>query len=371
MKVLQVIDSLRMGGAETLIARLHAGFRERGIECEYYLLSSENSELEKGLLDKGARIHAPLRASVYSPRHVLALSAQLRTLEYDVVHVHLFPAQLWAAMAARLTGSAARLITTEHSTANRRRSKLFFALDRFMYTPYQRIACISDAARTNLVQWLPEASNKVVEVPNGIDVDEFAAASALDKKTAFSIADENHPVVISVGRLEEVKNHETLMRAISAIPNVHLAIVGTGPLEGRLRQLADTLGVAERVQFLGRRLDVSRLLKTADIYAQPSRWEGFGIAALEAMASGLPVVVSNVPGLAEVVADAGLQFSPGDHEQLATCLKMLLENFGLRQRLSRAARERAKEFSIAKTRDCYEGLYRELVEEAIGRRASA
>jgi len=371
MKVLQVIDSLRMGGAETLVARLHAGFRERGIECEYYLLSSQNSELEKGLLAQGARVHAPLKASVYSPRHIFALSGQLRTCKYDVVHVHLFPAQLWAAIAAKLTNTTASLITTEHSTANRRRNRFCFAMDRFMYAPYQRIACISDAARTNLVQWLAEASDKLVEVPNGIDVDEFAAAAALDKKTAFSIPDENLPVVISVGRLEDVKNHEILMRAISAIPNVHLAIVGTGPLEGRLRQLADTLGIAARVQFLGRRLDVSRLLKTADIYVQPSRWEGFGIAALEAMASGLPVVVSNVPGLAEVVADAGLRFPPGDHEQLVTCLKMLLENVELRQRLSRAARERAKQFSVAKTRDCYEGLYREVVGQAIGRRASA
>jgi glycosyltransferase involved in cell wall biosynthesis len=365
MKVLQVIDSLGMGGAEVLVAQLHARFRERGIECEYYLLRSENSELEKGLLAQGARIHAPLKAPVYSPGHVMTLRAHLRASSYDVVHVHLFPAQLWAAIAARLTNSAGKLITTEHSTTNRRRRRWIRALDRFQYAAYRRIVCISAATLTDLVQWLPEVSGKVVEVPNGIDVDRFAFASALDKKEAFSIADENLPVVLAVGRLEDVKDHESLMRAISAIPNVHLAIVGTGILLGKLSQLAETLGISDRLHFLGARSDVSRLLKTADIYAQPSRWEGLSMAVLEALASGSPIVASNVAGLAEVVADAGLLFPAGDHAQLAICLRRLLEDPELRQRLSRAARERAQAFSIVKTRDCYEKLYRKLVESAI------
>jgi glycosyltransferase involved in cell wall biosynthesis len=361
MKVLQVIDSLGMGGAEVLVAQLHARFRERGVECEYYLLRSENSELEKELLAQGARIYAPLRASVYSPRHVLALRAHFNASNYDVVHVHLFPAQLWVAIAVKITNSAAEFITTEHNTTNRRRRKWLRALDRFQYAAYQRVVCVSTITLTNLVHWLPEVSGRVVEVPNGIDVDRFTFAEALDKKEAFSIADENLPVVLAVGRLEDQKDHETLVRAISAIANVHLAIVGTGVLLGKLSQLAETLGISDRVHFLGRRSDVSRLLKTADIYAQPSRWEGLSMAVLEAMASGSVVVASDVPGLAEVVADAGLLFPAGGHEQLARCLTTLLEDPELRLRLSRAARERAKKFSIAKTRDCYEILYREVV----------
>jgi glycosyltransferase involved in cell wall biosynthesis len=364
MKVLQVIDSLGMGGAEVLVSQLHAGFRERGIECEYYLLRSENTELEKELLAQGARIYAPLKASVYSPRHVLALRAHLNACHYDVVHVHLFPVQLWAAIAAKLTRRVNKFITTEHNTTNRRRRKWLRALDRFQYAAYQRVICVSSATLTNLVQWLPEVSERVAAIPNGIDVDRFGFAAALDKKAAFSIADETLPVVLAVGRLEDVKDHATLIRAISTIPRVHLAIVGTGILLEKLSHLAETLGISERVHFLGRRSDVSRLLKTADIYAQPSRWEGLSIAVLEALASGATIVASNVAGLAEVVADAGLLFPAGDHEQLAICLRTLLDDPKLRQRLSRAARDRAQEFSIGKTRDCYEELYREVVDGA-------
>ncbi len=357
MRVLQVIDSLAMGGAEVLLTQLHAGFHERGIECEYYLLKSANSTLERGLLERGARVHVPLNASVYSPLHVLALHAHLRANTYEIVHVHLFPAQLWVALAASMTRTNTIFFTTEHNTTNRRRAKWFRGFDRFLYAHYAGIACISQATLTSLVQWCPEVSKRVIECPNGIDVDEFASATALDRASVFSVP-ETTPVVLTVGRLENQKDHETLIRAISGVRNVHLAIVGTGCNLGKLQLLADTLGVSERVQFLGIRRDVPHLLKTADIYVQSSRWEGFGIAALEAMASGLPVVASDVPGLAEVVGEGGLLFPPGDHERLAECLNLLIASRTLWQRMSHAGKRRSQEFSIARTRDCYEELYR-------------
>jgi glycosyltransferase involved in cell wall biosynthesis len=118
------------------------------------------------------------------------------------------------------------------------------------------------------------------------------------------------------------------------------------------------------VRFLGKRRDVPHLLKAADLYVQPSRVEGFGIAALEAMASGLPIIASNVPGLAEVVGENGLLFPAGDHRCLAECLQLLLKDSALRQQLSAAATARAQMFTVAKTRDCYEALYREVLRES-------
>ncbi len=104
--------------------------------------------------------------------------------------------------------------------------------------------------------------------------------------------------------------------APSAQSNVELLLVGDGVKRPDLERLAAELKIVERVRFLGNRSDVPDILAAADIYIQPSRWDGFGIAALEAMAAGLPVVVSNVPGLRDVVGDAGLLFEAGSVSEL-------------------------------------------------------
>lgn len=363
MRVLQVIDSLAMGGAEVLLTEMHRGFRARGVECEYYLLRASQTRLEQKLASQGARIYAPRAASVYSPLHIRSMREHLRTCDYDLVHVHLFPAQLWAACAARAARSGVPLLTTEHNTCNLRRRLWYRSVDRWMYRQYRRIASIGDATTANLVSWLPELKAKVVECPNGIDFDTFASASASSKQVLFSVP-EHVPVVLCVGSLEPRKDHETLLRAVSLVPGVVLALVGNGRLSKQLHVLADELGIAARVQFLGRRFDVPQLLKAANLYVQPSRWEGFGIAALEAMAAGLPVVASNVPGLAQVVDDAGLLFPAGDARELARCMAAVLGDSNLSRRLARSAQRRARIFSLERTLDCYQKLYRDVIEKA-------
>lgn len=361
MKVLQVIDSLGLGGAEVLVAEMYSGLQERGIECEYYLLCGNKTPLEQRLVLQGARIHAPIAVSVYSPMHILALKRHLRNFEYDVVHVHLFPAQLWTACGARAASITTPLVTTEHSTHSRRRTGCYRIIDRWMYAQYRHIAANSPATVDHLVAWLPEVRSHITECPNGINVDAFASASTADKQVLFSIS-ANLPVVLCVGRLETVKGHDTLLRAITLVPNVVLALAGDGSLMEHLRGLAHKLGIISRVRFLGRRTDVPQLLKAADVYVQPSRWEGFGIAALEAMAAGKPVVASDVPGLAQVVGDAGLLFAPGDTGQLAQRIAMLLDDAALRRKLGVLAHQRAIAFGLDNTLDCYDKLYRNVVE---------
>ncbi len=359
MKVLQVINNLVVHGAQMLVRNMILGFARRGIECEVYLLRSTGSPIESSLLKRGVRLYFPLRASIYSPLHVRPLATHLRDHFYDLVHVHLFPAQLWVALAAKLANATARLVTTEHSTYNRRRRPIYRPMDRWMYAQYRFIASISEATTKALVRWLPELARKARTCPNGVDVDFFASAPASSKFDVLSLPD-HCPVILSVGRLEFPKDNETVIRAMSLIQDAHLAVVGIGPRLEELESLARKLRVANRVHFLGQRTDVPQLMKAADIYVQSSRWEGFGIAALEAMASGLPVVASRVPGLAELVGDTGLLFEPGDHEQLAGHLDTLLNGAELRARLAKAGLPRAAAFSFDRTLDCYENLYREL-----------
>jgi glycosyltransferase involved in cell wall biosynthesis len=296
------------------------------------------------------------------------LGKHLRAFEYDIVHVHLFPAQLWAACGARLAGKETPLVTTEHSTVNRRKKRWYRGIDRWMYGQYQRIASISPATTANLVKWLPEVQDKAVECPNGINFDAFASASTSGKQALFSHPDSTY-ILLCVGRFEPLKDHETLLRAVSLVPGVVLVLAGDGPLSGQLHALADELGIASRVQFLGKRMDVPQLLKAADLYVQSSKWEGCSLALLEAMAAGKPVVASNVSGLADVVGNAGLLFPAGDAGQLAQRITTLLGDAGLRQRLAHSAQQRARTFGLDKTLDCYEQLYQDVMRDTIRKKA--
>jgi glycosyltransferase involved in cell wall biosynthesis len=128
-----------------------------------------------------------------------------------------------------------------------------------------------------------------------------------------------------------------------------------------MQALGTSLGIRERVHFLGRRPDVASLLKMADVYVQCSHFEGFGIAAVEAMATGLPVVASAVPGLSDVVGDAGLLVPPGDAGALAAALRRVVESEDLRNDLRRKSLVRAKQFSIQQCADAYLSLYDSLI----------
>lgn len=358
MRVLQIIHTLELAGAEVLVHDLVVGLNRRGVECSVYLLQSTGSQMQRSLLGQGVAIHGEAGIPLYSPRHVWRLAAHLRAYKYDVLNVHLFPAQLWAAIAVNVAKNAAPLVITEHSAYNYRRKRIYRPLDHWIYTQSQAIACVSDATRDALVNWIPAVAPKAVTCPNGIHLEAFANVPAQSPEQWPDV--DNCPMVLSVGRLMPQKDHATTIRAIARHPNAHLCVVGVGPDLAGHQALARDLGIAERIHFLRHRADIPQLMKASDIFVQSSRFEGFGIAALEAMASGLPVVASRVPGLAELVAPAGILFEPGNDHELASHIHELLINADLRARLGDAGRRRACEFSIEKTVDSYENLYRDL-----------
>jgi len=225
-----------------------------------------------------------------------------------------------------------------------------------MYRQYHAIACISGAVQDSLRSWIPETERKLRLCPNGINTAKFSAQTGRKKET-FGVSKEN--VILSVGRLQPGKGHDVTMRALALVPEAHLFLAGSGPELEELRGLAADLGIANRVHFLGIRNDIDRLMTSADVLVQASRWEGFGIAALEALAAEVPVIASRVPGLSDVIGDAGLLFEVGDHKALAAHIENVLSNPDLRNSLKHKGRIRAVEFDIERTVDCYEALYRE------------
>lgn len=348
MNVLHVINTLDMGGAERLLSDLLPRLRSRGINTAVLLLGLRSRTLYDGLLARGTEAVVSSPGSIYSPGHINVIRDLVKERGYQIVHAHLFPAIYWAAIAGA-GHSKVPIVATEHNTWNRRRRPWMRPLERMIYRRFARVACISAPAAHALRRWLPEITDRVCVIENGIDIEAFSRVTTAEHTGRYTI--------ISVGRLTSQKSFDMLIRAAALLPHTTVRIVGDGPLRRELESLAGSLLVRDRVEFLGLRTDIPALLASAQVYVQPSAWEGFGIATAEAMCAGLPVVASNVPGLREVVGDAGLRFAPGSHVELAQQIETLVRNPPLRAFLAEKARARAAQFSIARTVDNYVSLY--------------
>lgn len=181
------------------------------------------------------------------------------------------------------------------------------------------------------------SSGKVTVVPNGVDLDRFHP-SPTPTRTPRK--------VLFVGRLIANKGPDTMLRAFaevaSAFPDSSLTMVGEGPMRRSLERLAYDLQLEDRVEFLGYRPDVERAMRQSDIFVRPSLVEGMPLTILEAMASGLPVVASNLPGIEEVIAngESGLLVEPGSHAEVGAAILDLMRDHSLRNRVASRARFR-------------------------------
>ena len=357
-RVLHVINSLTLAGAEVLVGEMAPRLRDHGCNVTVAVLRVLDSPLERRLATAGIPVVHVARAATYSPFHIWPLARLMQ--QYDIVHVHLFPAQLWAAGARRFCKRPPILVTTEHNPDNNRRHRpLARMIDRFVYAHYGSIICNSEATASALREWIPSLRERLTVIPNGIAVARFSAAAAAERGEI--LRDARGPVAMFVARLQPQKDHATLLRAVAEVPDLQLILVGEGELRADLEQLARSLSIADRVHFLGHRTDIAELLKMANVYVHATHSDGFGIAALEAMAAGLPIVASNVPGLAEVISDSGILVPPGEAQALAAAIRRVLGDSTLRSRLAAAAAARARSFDIARTVESHLELYERLL----------
>jgi glycosyltransferase involved in cell wall biosynthesis len=347
MRILQVIDSLSIGGAESLLVDLCLHWKRDGFVPEVFVLRKGNPVNEQRLQDAGIPILRSPQSSLYSPGHVAAIASVISRNRYDLVHVHLYPAQLWTALAIRAFPVPPPCLTTEHNTWNRRRERLWCRpIDRWMYARFAMAVCIGSATRTALETWLGPDVCPTCAIPNGIDLSRFRRAGG---RPDLPPAVQGKPTILCVGSLNARKDQQTLIRAIAVIESTHLLLAGDGPDRPALMRLARELNTADRTHFLGVRHDIPELIAAANLYVQPSRVDGFCIAAVEAMAGELPIIASDVPGLRDVVGDAAILFPAGDHHGLAERIRSVLFDDRLRQELSRRSAERAESFGIEST----------------------
>ncbi len=352
MKVVHVIKATRIAGAERHLTILLPALKARGVDVRLVLIEDPAkpvddlvAAMEAGGVPVTANSHRP------SPRPAADRSAAPRTarLRPDVVHTHLIHADLYGTLAARLA-RVRTVISSRHNDDNFRRllparlvNRLFWRLTNAGIAISQAIARFSIS-----VEGAPPA--KLTTVYYGLTfqpLDRKAAGSALRGELDLPAS---APLIGMVCRLIDQKGVAYGLRAFARIapqfPDAHLVIAGDGPRRATLEAEAKTLGVIDRVHFLGWRDDSAQIMAAFDLLLMPSLWEGFGLVMLEAMAQTVPIVGSAVSAIPEVVIDGetGLLVPPRDVAGLASALATLLADAPLRRHMGLLGQDRVETF---------------------------
>lgn len=356
MKILHFITSLRTGGAERLVLDLIPRLRAIGHEVDLLVMDGTDCIFTSLASERGIKVNSLGIGA--TAMHNPLLAGRLRRFlikgHYDIVHTHNTPCQmLTAAVAPRNIV----LVTTEHNTDNRRRNnKLWRPIDRMMYSRYRSIIACGEETASSLCAYMPELSHKISVVSNGIDLSAFAVATrATDIRQRFP----TQKIIVMVAAFRPQKDHATVLQALSLLPDDYaLVLAGTGDTLEEHINMAKTLRVQERVMFAGARSDVASLYAASDVAVLATHYEGFGLAAVEAMASGRPLIASDVDGLRHTVAPGAILFPDGDAEALADKIHMLCSNRQLWQDTVDACRRRAADFDIENTAQGYNDIYK-------------
>lgn len=358
LRLLHVINNLRCGGAEVLLRDSLPVMRDRGIDASVMLLSDSGAEIREEIVSMGFSVLSSRAGSLMSPGQLPWIRRLLRNAEPDIVHVHLFPSLYWMALARPPKGPP--MVCTEHSTTNRRRGHpCLRTLETLVYRRYDRIVCISEGVRGALLSWIPALSSRTVTVHNGVDLRRIGMARPAERERLFPGCGPGNRLLVMAASFSWKKDQATVVRALALLPErFRLLLPGEGPMRSDVERLAGELGLEGRVSFPGNIPDIPGVLKACDIAVQSSISEGFGLAAVESMAAGVPVVASRVSGLSEVVGEAGVLFGQGDHEGLARAVLEIEGQPGRRDDLVKRGLERAGQFSIEKMVDGLISVYK-------------
>ncbi|MYT37515.1 glycosyltransferase [Streptomyces sp. SID8356] len=310
MRALHIITGLGVGGAEQQLRLL---LRHLPVECDVVTLTNPGPVAD-GLRADGVRVvHLGMRGN-RDLSAVGRLTRLIRDGRYDLVHTHLYRACVYGRIAARLAGVRAA-VATEHSLGRAEiEGRPLTRGIRALYLSTERLGAATVAVSSTVAGRLRDwgvPAERIRLVPNGIDADRFRFDP--DRRLAVRAAlgiPQGAFVVGGVGRLVPGKRFDVAVRAVAALPDVWLLLAGDGPEAPALRALAARLGAADRIRLLGECgtegggpvPGVPALLSAVDTFVSTSREESFGLAAVEALAAGLPVLHDACPAIDDLSA---------------------------------------------------------------------
>ena len=349
MRILQISSARALGGGETHFIDLAKGLTNRGHEVHVALSDGSPIRAVLGFLPTENTVLLPLRNALDA-----ASARQLARITHErniqVIHAHMARDYPLAAFAGRMN-TEAKLVITRH---------VLFPMSRLhavALANVARVIAVSEAVACKLREQQLFPSEKICVVRNGIDVERFAQTrAAFNREEACRRLELpiNSLLVGTVGEITKLKGHEDFVRAaalISArVPQAHFIIAGQdhspkGEHDASLRRLIEELSLTDRVQRFGWLDNLAELYCALDIFISASHTESFGLAIVEAMASGTAVVATATDGAREVIDDGvnGILVPIGNPEAIAAAVADLLEKAEERKRLGSAAQSGARE----------------------------
>jgi glycosyltransferase involved in cell wall biosynthesis len=361
-RIVHVIPSLDRSGAEKQLVLLAGGLPPGEFEVHVVALT-RGGPLEEDL----RRLQIPL--TVLGKRWKLdplaygQLERHIRRLRPDLVHTWLFAGNAYGRAAALRTG-VKHLVAAERSV-DPWKAWHQFQIDRWL-APRTRAFVVNSTGVRDFCVAHGMPAEKFVVIPNGVSP---AARSETTRQEL--LAELNLPpgsrLIGAIGRLWPQKRMQDVIFALDLVrvlrKDMHLLVIGDGPQRAQLERFARLVTCQEHVHFLGLRHDVPRLLPHFDLLWHASGYEGLPNAIMEAMAAGVPVVATDIPGNRDLVVsgETGYLVPLGDRAALGRLANKLLEDEALRTRLGSAARDRIAQFSVPRMVEAHAALYREIL----------
>lgn len=357
MRIVHVLQWLEVGGGEMLASRLAGAQRDRGDEVS--LVALADGPLQQHLRKRGLEVSILAKRPGFDLSLFKRLIQHFRQMQPDVVHTHDPQSLVYAAAPARLSG--AHVVNSKHGVTRETARRM--ALRRAAAKAVHCFVTVSDSTAEAARDQREVDDRKLTVITNGVDMAAFRPDPALRREVRRELGLPDHALVIgTVGRQEPVKDPQLLLRAAAPLLNdeTRLLFTGSGSVAPVLEEQRSHLPRPEWVQLLGARDDVGRILNALDIFALTSRTEGLPLVLLEAMACALPVVVTAVGGIPDVITDgvSGLLLPPGDHHAARAALARLRDDSALRTALGAQARTLVEQrYSFTRMLENYDQAY--------------
>lgn len=355
IKVIQMLPRLSVGGAERVVINIMEQLDPTGYEVELVCLKPATSPaafLEAELRERGFKITTVGR-SRFDIRGFIDLYRIFKSVKPNIIHTHLFSADI----AGRVIGKLARvphIISTLHNP-NHSEGVIRRLIRKVTNYQVDALVSVSETVKNYLEEYERPSSKKMTVIFNGIEVEKYSGTVSSDKEVL---------TIGAVGRLTYQKGFDVLLEAVALLPQaVQVVIAGEGEAQPLLEEVIVKYNLQARVRLVGVQKDISHFLSTIDIFVLPSRWEGLPLVILEAGAAKLPVIVSDIPSIGEVITPdtTGLVFSGNNAVELKEQLERLIEDADLRVELGTNLQNIVYEkFSLRGMMQAYQTLYQDV-----------
>ncbi|MBA80002.1 MULTISPECIES: glycosyltransferase [unclassified Leeuwenhoekiella] len=348
MNILFVINNLITGGAERMLTDTLLHLDRENLQVDLVLLSKKETFLKEQLHQAGQINLIELQhQSPYNLLGVWELNRILKNKTYDLIHVHLLPSLYYVRLAMVLTQSHSKLIYTEHCPIVKKRQNLLFRyIDLWCYRGISKVLCVSQAVKESVISHLKTKDTfKYVVLNNALNLSRYQNAQPALRKN-YGLED-NDFICLQVSSFRPAKDHKTLLKAFKDTPKrFKLLLAGNGPLLSETRSLCAKMDLNDRVIFLKEQSEIASLYAMTSVVILSSHYEGFGLAVLEGMAAGKPVLATNVGGLKDLIASEQYLFAPGDANTLRKLLLKLESDSEFYTQASENGLEKAQHYDI-------------------------